>query len=88
MAKHVSGSVMYPEPTLMGEVFERKSWVKFEPAKNNWQVSSQVAEEDLKKAEISTFQLLLSLQRPILSPFTSLYFSSQIQRQSLTQLAL
>lgn len=40
---------MYPEPTLMADVFEKKSWVKFEPAKNNWQVSSQVPEEDLKK---------------------------------------
>lgn len=75
MAKHVSGSVMYPEPTLIGNVFEKKSWVKFEPAKNNWPVSSQVPEEDLKKTRQKSQHFSYCYQGSYIMPFyISLFF--------------
>lgn len=43
---------MSPEPTLMRDVFEEKSGVKFEPAANNLHVCSKVQEIQTQCKEI------------------------------------
>lgn len=53
LSTHMSGSVISLKPTLMANVFERKSGIKIEAAENNHRVCSKV-QEPLKESKKRT----------------------------------